>query len=129
MTLRARSTERTARMWRVGSAHELHSAVAMSSGDGSNGRLRSRSASRDSAAIVLKLLQAATTWLRCQNLLVAKQTELAKSELKVLRAALNDLAVQPLDEENARELSVLHEEAARLESKLRIVDDRGAHEN
>jgi hypothetical protein len=62
-------------------------------------------------------------------LLVAKQTELAKSELKVLRTALNDLAVQPLDEENARELSVLHEEAARLESKLRIVDDRGAHEN
>jgi hypothetical protein len=91
----------------------------MSSGDGSNGNFGPKGVARDSAAVVLKVLQAATTWLRCRNLLVAKRTDDARIELTLLHAALRELDGQPLSEEHAQELRVLHEEASRLDAKLR----------
>ena len=99
---------------------------AMSSGDGSNSSPRSRVVTRDSSAVVLKVLQAATTWLRCRNLLVAKRTDDARVELRILHAALEELDGHPVSEEHAFELRLLHEEAARLDAKLGSRDSRSA---
>lgn len=89
-------------------------------------RLRARASS---AAIVLKLLQAATTWLRCRNFLVAKRTDDARAELVRLHAALSELDGELMNEEHTKELDVLRQEAVRLDAKLRGRDDSGLEDS
>lgn len=100
----------------------------MSFGDDSNGRPRPPGGARDSAVIVLKVLQAATTWLRCRNMLVAKQMDEARHELCRLHAALDELDGQPMNEEHERELEILREEAARLDARMKTLDGRRAED-